>query len=301
MSFEAFGSQYEPIPNSDGYYQSNSSGINYSILFFYEKKFFNTNYVETKRTWMQENWQLSIVYSIIYIFAIFKGRTFMANRDKFDLRQILIVWNFVLAIFSIIGTIRIWPEFFYTILNKGVVHSVCSSDYTQGVSGSWSWLFVLSKVPELLDTAFIILRKQKLIFLHWYHHATVLVLCWYSSKDFTGTGRWFVTMNFTIHAIMYLYYAFRALQYNIPKWVNITITTGQLIQMIVGMYVNMIAFGELIQNRQCNVSFVNIFWSFVIYFSYFVLFFHFFYKTYILNSLYRMYFQLDKIPKYRYD
>ena len=35
------------------------------------------------------------------------------------------------------------------------------------VSGFWSSLFVLSKVPELGDTIFIILRKQQLRFLHW--------------------------------------------------------------------------------------------------------------------------------------
>lgn len=46
------------------------------------------------------------------------------------------------------------------------------------VSGFWSTMFVLSKVPELGDTLFIVLRKQPLIFLHWYHHATVLVYSW---------------------------------------------------------------------------------------------------------------------------
>ena len=46
------------------------------------------------------------------------------------------------------------------------------------VSGFWATMFVLSKVPELGDTIFIVLRKQPLIFLHWYHHATVLVYSW---------------------------------------------------------------------------------------------------------------------------
>ena len=35
------------------------------------------------------------------------------------------------------------------------------------VSSFWSWLFTLSKIPELGDTLFIVLRKQQLIFLHW--------------------------------------------------------------------------------------------------------------------------------------
>lgn len=46
------------------------------------------------------------------------------------------------------------------------------------MAGFWATMFVLSKVPELGDTIFIVLRKQPLIFLHWYHHATVLVYSW---------------------------------------------------------------------------------------------------------------------------
>nr|QBO55919.1 elongation of very long chain fatty acid 3/6b [Brachionus plicatilis] len=279
MSFEPNGPLYEPLI-TNGYYQS-KSGINYTNLFFYEKKFFSQKYVDSKRVWMQNNWHTSFIYAFVYIVAIFAGQAFMRTRDRYDLRKALIAWNFVLALFSIMGTIRVWPEFFYTISNKGIVHSVCSTDYTYGVTGCWSWLFILSKVPELVDTVFIILRKQQLIFLHWYHHATVLIYCWYSSKDFTGSGRWFVLMNYTVHAVMYSYYGFRALRFNIPKWVNIAITSGQISQMIFGIYINLVAYSQLKQNRACDVSYENIFWSFAMYFSYFVLFFHFFYKAYI--------------------
>jgi len=60
-------------------------------------------------------------------------------------------------------------------------------------------IFCISKVPELIDTLFIVLRKQKLIFLHWFHHATVLIYAWYSYHDWTASGRWFVFMNYTVH------------------------------------------------------------------------------------------------------
>lgn len=36
------------------------------------------------------------------------------------------------------------------------------------------------QVPELVDTLFIVLRKKPLIFLHWYHHITVLLFCWHA-------------------------------------------------------------------------------------------------------------------------
>ena len=133
----------------------------------YEKKFFNEQYVDSKRIWVTNNWHLSIVYALIYIVAVFSGQRLMKNRQKFEMRQALVAWNFVLAGFSIIGAIRIWPDFVYAIATKGLQYSYCNPDYTYGVSGCWAWLFILSKVPELVDTLFIVLRKQELIFLHW--------------------------------------------------------------------------------------------------------------------------------------
>lgn len=277
MSFEA--SVPASAFNEDVY--MSKTGLNYTHLFFYEKKFFNDEYVETKRVWMNDNWWMSIVYSVIYIITIFTGQRIMKSRPKFELRRALIAWNFVLAFFSIMGAVRIWPEFIRTVSTHGVEYSICSKDYAHGVNGCWAWLFILSKVPELFDTVFIVLRKQQLIFLHWYHHATVLIYCWYSTSDFSASGRWFVLMNYTIHACMYTYYAFRALRFSIPKWVNIAITSGQISQMVFGIYVNCVVYFKKARGEPCGVSDDNIRWSFFMYFTYFLLFFKFFYGAYI--------------------
>ena len=53
-------------------------------------------------------------------------------------------------------------------------------------------LLYSSKLPELGDTLFIVLRKQQLIFLHWYHHITVFIYVWYSYAGHTAPGRWFM-------------------------------------------------------------------------------------------------------------
>ena len=71
-----------------------------------------------------------------------------------------------------------------------------------------------------MDTLFIVLRKQELILLHWYHHATVLIYCWHSYKGLQSTGRWFSTMNYLVHSLMYTYYACRAMRFKIPRFVN---------------------------------------------------------------------------------
>ena len=80
---------------------------------------------------------------------------------------------------------------------------------------------------------------------------------------------------------MYSYYCLRAMRFKIPKWVNIAITSGQISQMVFGIYVNCCAYLKLKRGEPCEISEDNIKWSFLMYFSYFVLFFHFFYKAYI--------------------
>jgi elongation of very long chain fatty acids protein 6 len=257
---------------------------NYSFILFFEKKYYSMNYIEMQTKWLTKWWWLSIVYSFIYIILVYGGQKLMKNREKFHLYRSLVGWNIVLAIFSIMGAIRFLPNFFAIFYNKGVVHTICKFDYNFGISGCWAWLFVLSKVAELIDTAFIVLRKQKLIFLHWYHHATVLVYCWYSVHGLASSGRWFVAMNYFVHAIMYSYYAFRAMRFSIPKYINIIITSLQISQMVIGIVVNSIAYYKKNRGEKCDVSYDNIYWSFFMYFTYFLLFFHFFRNAYLKKA-----------------
>ena len=51
-------------------------------------------------------------------------------------------------------------------------------------------LFIFSKLPELFDTAFLVLQKKKVIFLHWFHHTTVLLYCWHAYHNRIGPGIW---------------------------------------------------------------------------------------------------------------
>jgi len=88
-------------------------------------------------------------------------------------------------------------------------------------------------------------------------------------------------MNYSVHALMYSYYAFRALKYRIPKWVQVTVTIFQLSQMVVGCFVNYKAYFYKQDGAVCKVDYANIFWSFVMYAVYFVLFLHFFCVSYL--------------------
>ncbi|CAF1501689.1 unnamed protein product [Rotaria sordida] len=80
---------------------------------------------------------------------------------------------------------------------------------------------------------------------------------------------------------MYTYYAFRAMKYPIPKWMQITITVLQLSQMVVGCFVNYKAYVYKQNTSSCAVTYANIFWSFAMYAIYFGLFLHFFCVSYL--------------------
>merc|ERR1712203_336888 len=256
---------------------------NYTYMFNFEQDFEHL----AVRGWMEEHWRPVCCWaSGVYMLLVVGGQAYMAERSPFQLRGLLTAWNIFLAVFSIMGAARTLPEFIYTISTQGFYHSLCIPSFIEQdrVSGFWTWMFVLSKVPELGDTVFIVLRKQQLIFLHWYHHVTVLIYCWYSFTEYTAPARWFVVMNFVVHSIMYSYYALRAMRFRPPKAVAMLITSLQLLQMVVGCTVNFLAYRYKTDGRECRVSDTNLKLSLLMYISYFVLFARFFHNAYFQNK-----------------
>ncbi|XP_047487575.1 elongation of very long chain fatty acids protein 6-like isoform X4 [Penaeus chinensis] len=256
---------------------------NYSYVFKFEEDFDTLE----KRRWMRENWMMCFYYIGAYMIVIYGGQLYMQTRPRFELRIPLFMWNVFLAVFSIWGAYRSAPELLYVLNNHGFHYSVCipgPSFLDNRVGGFWNWMFTLSKVPELGDTVFIVLRKQPLIFLHWYHHVTVLLYAWYSYSDYIATARWFVCMNYLVHSVMYSYYALKALKFRVPRWISMGITTAQLAQMVMGAAVNIWAYQVKQAGNECHVSYDNIKISLLMYISYFVLFAHFFCRAYVVKS-----------------
>lgn len=148
----------------------------------------------------------------------------------------------------------------------------------------WCFLFVVSKIVELGDTGFIVARKQKLLFLHWYHHVTVLIFGWFSSMGPLSFGRYIMAMNFFVHSLMYSYYAARILKIRVPKQLAMTITSLQILQMIVGCFVTVYAQLAVNSGRPCEITQSTLNLSIVCYGSYLVLFLNFFVRSYLLGG-----------------
>ncbi|MFH4975821.1 hypothetical protein AB6A40_002530 [Gnathostoma spinigerum] len=250
---------------------------NYSYVFPFESRFDSVKSTE----WMQENWLHSISSSLLYVVSIYAGQKIMEGRKAFSLDAPLFLWNVGLALFSLMGVIRMSPEMFWSIYSNSLKYSICTASFAQGVTGFWTEMFAMSKIIEFGDTAFIVLRKRPLLFLHWYHHITVLIYTWHAYKDHTASGRWFIWMNYAVHAFMYSYYALRSLHFRLPKSAAMMVTVLQIMQMIGGVTIGLSILKIKLSGEECQQTWNNLYFSFMIYFSYFLLFCNFFYNAYI--------------------
>jgi elongation of very long chain fatty acids protein 6 len=240
---------------------------------------------EEAKAWMRSWWHLSIVCSSIYAVAIHAGQYAMSKRAPMTLRGPMTVWSALLAVFSICGTIRILPTIHHIYSNFGFFYVICDCRFYY-LTGSdfWTYAFATSKLFELGDTVFIVLRKQKLSFLHWYHHITVFIYCWFSYSYDSPSGLIFGGMNYVVHSLMYSYYTLRALKISMPNLASMLLTSLQIVQMFIGIIVSVTIYKYKHQGLPCHETYNNLSLAFVMYLSYLLLFAHFFYERYMHKS-----------------
>lgn len=118
-------------------------------------------------------------------------------------------WNLGLSLFSFWGLYWTAPHLYSFLVapEHGFRATVCYSAqwYGHGHCGKAMAFFIYSKLFELFDTLWLILKKRPVIFLHSYHHITVLLYCWHSYASRISSGLWFGTMNYFVHSLMCKY------------------------------------------------------------------------------------------------
>ena len=140
----------------------------------------------------------------------------------------------------------------------------------------WYYLFTFSKIVELGDTIFIVLRKQKLLTLHWVHHILTMNYTWNMMYELPSNSRWLCSMNFTVHSVMYTYYALVTSGHRLPPILALSITTIQIIQMFTGLITEV-----LILYHPCSKSVPLNLFGITIYMIFLLLFCKFFIKKYL--------------------
>ncbi|NXQ18080.1 ELOV6 protein, partial [Peucedramus taeniatus] len=236
------------------------------------------------RKWMEENWQKSLIVSVIYLILVFGIQHFMKERRPFNLRPPLVLWSFSLTLFSFIAACRIWKQMAFLLLTKGFKQSVCSqSFYVHPVSKLWIYLFALSKFVEMGDTVFIVLRKKKLIFLHWYHHLSTMILSWYGYKMMAAGAGWNAALNLSVHFATYSYYTATAMGIRVPRSITMLITISQMVQMTGFVIINIFIFFWK-DDKLCQITWPILLLSSTLYATLLALFSNFFVKTYLSST-----------------
>jgi len=230
------------------------------------------------RVWTYQtsiHWEIPLTAVTLYFIMIPSLKWAVEKYGKWNVSTLAMCWNAFLSVFSWCGVFACVPWLLDALMNKGLYFTTCAPGewFLEGRCGFFVALFIYSKLAELFDTFLLVIAKKPVIALQWWHHSTVLLYCWHSYSTRIATGLWFAAMNYSVHSIMYGYFALTATRFR--KYVTpfaMFITLGQLLQMVVGMFVTVKAVLYESAGMQCNVNKTNSILGLGMYFSYFVLF-----------------------------
>nr|CAB3242266.1 elongation of very long chain fatty acids protein 7-like [Phallusia mammillata] len=193
---------------------------------------------------------LNLIGTLTYLFVVtYAGPRYMKNREPFNLRKFVAVYNLVMVIFS--------TYIFYEFLASGWFNDysfTCQEcDYSNSAKAlrmvRVCYLFWISKYIEFLDTIFFIAHKkfQHVSFLHVFHHSLMAFTWWWGVKFSPGgLGTFHALINAFVHMVMYSYYGIAAMgpKYQKYIWWKKYLTVFQMTQFVVvfGHMVNVTAF-----------------------------------------------------------
>jgi len=223
----------------------------------------------------------TIAITCAYLLMCFKGPALMARYPALSLRPVIVVYNLFCAALNL----YIGLEIFLTSLTINYSWTCQPVDYSNNPAAvriaRALWLYYVSKLIELADSLFIILRKreQQLSFLHIYHHATMFPLWWIGARYVAGGSSFLGALfNCCVHVVMYSYYALSAMGGRVKRflWWKKYLTVLQMAQFVAAlvMGINAIRIG-------CDFPMWMQYSCCLYMLSFLVLFSNFYYKAYL--------------------
>ncbi|CAM0141983.1 Fatty acyl-CoA elongase/Polyunsaturated fatty acid specific elongation enzyme [Umbelopsis sp. WA50703] len=176
-----------------------------------------------------------IVACVTYLVVIFGGQALMREQSPFKFKVLFQIHNLLLTAVSFILLVLLIEELIPIVAKNGIFYAICSPQaWTQKLELLY-YLNYLVKYWELFDTVFLVVKKKKLEFLHWFHHSMTALLC-YTQLVGSTTVSWVpIVLNLTVHVLMYWYY-FRTAG-GAKIWWKKYLTTMQIIQFVIDLFV----------------------------------------------------------------
>ncbi|KAJ8668550.1 hypothetical protein QAD02_010213 [Eretmocerus hayati] len=179
-----------------------------------------------------------IAILLVYLTFVLKiGPKMMEKRPAYELKTVIILYNAFQVLFSIwLTTLTFRIDLFGQVFTSNCNYTDPPADKKfQFVLSTGGWWYFFSKITELLDTVFFVLRKKfnQVSFLHVYHHTITAFFSWCYVKFLPGEqGIVIGLLNSSVHIVMYSYYLIAALgpEYKKYLWWKKYMTWIQLIQ-----------------------------------------------------------------------
>ncbi|KAK4875913.1 hypothetical protein RN001_012335 [Aquatica leii] len=188
-------------------------------------------------TWMFMKSPVPVVAILIfYLYFVLKlGPQLMEKRKAFNLTYVLIAYNAYQVIFSSWLCAQVLREGSAFDIIFQHCNAAITNTHIRTALANGAWWYFFSKVVELLDTVFFVLRKKQsqVTFLHVYHHTNTMFFSWVYLKFLPGSqGIIIGFLNSAVHVVMYFYYLISSLgpKYQKYLWWKKYMTWIQLTQ-----------------------------------------------------------------------
>lgn len=178
-----------------------------------------------------------IIVSLYLYFVRVLGPQWMKSRQAYDLKWTIRLYNIVMSLVNLYAFYRV------AVLTKfGLNYFGCKQVGKTREDNELvylAFLYFATKIVELLDTIFFVLRKKynQASNLHVFHHGFIAICVWIYFKIAPGgSSVLFPFLNIGVHTIMYLYYflaTFKSAQKHL--WWKRHLTEAQIIQFVLSM------------------------------------------------------------------
>lgn len=211
-----------------------------------------------------------IISIFLYLPVVFGLRSYISSLPKnkqknldLSLKSLNSLWDKCLSIFSFFGS--------YYCLKYLYTYGYNCNFLNDKETLFWIELFCMSKIPELIDTVFIVLRSKPLVLLQYYHHLATLFLCYLGLNVYPKNLIIASSMNYTVHTVMYGYFALVSDGYHGLRRYGFLITIMQLAQMVIAVYILLTEDMKSCLDEEKDISYIY-YYSLVMYSSYVFLF-----------------------------
>ncbi|KAJ4484695.1 fatty acid elongase [Lentinula edodes] len=170
-----------------------------------------------------------------YLAVIFGIQAFKKNRQPQKLNTLFQAHNVILSSGSLLLLALMLEEILPIVWKNGLYFGICAPEAWTPRMEFYYLVNYYFKYLELLDTVFLAYKKKPLAFLHVFHHSATALLCYSQLGGKTSISWTVITLNLSVHVLMYYYYYATAGGKRI--WWKKYLTSMQIVQFIIDLFI----------------------------------------------------------------